>query len=105
MVKQIVFLAGVMLLILSFTSCSSGKNVSDLNTIINATGIEQTNSKINTTKDNNKTDTGSDLENGVIAKSDNAVSSGDKEEVIKKLDKELDSLFNSINDSNDIGQN
>jgi hypothetical protein len=102
--RKLICMIGSLILIISFTSCgkdSSGTDVSGISGTTDTTNNNLTN-PVGADKPEPSTDANSESDVAVIAKSGNAVSSRDKEAVISELDNELDSLFNSINDSKNV---
>ncbi|HEX3030338.1 MAG TPA: hypothetical protein VHT34_13810 [Clostridia bacterium] len=103
--KRIMAISGVLIILISLASCGNGKNIIDVDNSFGSTNLSRDNQRDGKKQGELANGSTSDLQAGVIAKSGNAVSSDDKEEVIKQLDKELDSLFESINESKGVSEN
>lgn len=97
--KRVMAISGVLIILIALVSCGNGKNSIDVDYSFGSTNLSRDNETVEKKHGELANGSASNLQAGVIAKSGNAVSSDDKEEVIKQLDRELDSLFDSINDS------
>ena len=105
--KKVINILGALLLLVSLSACGKENTLSDKGSFLDTTGFGNTDAIETTLAGEPKssiqdTSQATESEVSIIAKSGNAVSSQDKEAVIKELESELDSLFNSINESKDI---
>jgi len=104
----IIFSLGIMVLVMggcgakNMTSAAKAKQNVQNATSSTAAAQNQTSSTIAGNSSDPQTTPKSTNNSGVVAKSSNAVSSQDKEDVLNQLDKELDSLFSSVGKMDDV---
>jgi len=107
--RKIIVMTTIIILTLVLTGCGNGSQVSKPNETSTKT-TQQTGNDANQqseTKDSTAKSAGSSTSNqttggtAIVAKSENIMSSRDKEELLNQVDKELDSLFSNINNLED----
>jgi NTP pyrophosphatase (non-canonical NTP hydrolase) len=102
--KQIILIMLILSQILIFAGCNDETDALKLNSVEETdTLIQQNTSDISEDKPSTQSkepDSQATIDSGlfeIVAESGNSISSQDKEKVIKKLEDELGTLFNSIN--------
>ncbi|OLN32049.1 hypothetical protein [Desulfosporosinus metallidurans] len=97
--RKIIVLTAIIILALVLTGCGNGNIASKSNqpsTNTTQQAGNATNQQLNTNDSSTKAGGAA-----IVAKSENIMSSSDKEELLNQVNKELDSLFSNINNLED----
>ncbi|MDR3543957.1 MAG: hypothetical protein P4L69_23815 [Desulfosporosinus sp.] len=105
--RKIIIITAIIILALLLTGCGNGNMPSINGTDAQAAKPAGKDANQPNTKDpaaksaNNSASNQTTGGTEIVAKSENIMSSSDKEELLNQVDKELDSLFNNINNLDD----